>query len=113
MNSRAKGQRGERAWRDVLREAGFLKAHRGQQFSGSPDSPDVQCPELPTLHFEVKHVEALNVWKAMEQAIRDAGPAKMPVLAHKRNRSGWLVTMRVEDWLELIRESDLVEGGDA
>ena len=111
MNSRAKGQRGERAWRDQLREAGFNSAYRGQQYSGSPDSPDVQCPELPNLHFEVKHVEALNVWKAMQQAISDAGHHKVPVLAHKRNRSGWLVTMRADDWLELIRESYHVKGG--
>ena len=113
MNSKAKGKRGERQWRDQLRDAGFLKAHRGQQFKGTPDSPDVQCPELPNLHFEVKAVEALNVWKAMQQAIDDAGVDKIPVLAHKRNRSGWLVTMRAEDWLDLIRESDWVDGGEA
>lgn len=111
MNSRAKGQRGERLWRDQLRDAGFHKAQRGQQFQGSPDSPDVQCPELPAIHFEVKFVEALNIWNAMAQAERDAGVAKIPVVAHKRKRSGWLVTMRAEDWLNLIRESDLVDGG--
>lgn len=111
MNARAKGQRGERHWRDQLREAGFIKARRGQQHAGSPDSPDVQCPELPSVHFEVKAVEALNIWKAMEQAQRDAGTEKIPVVAHKRNRSGWLVTMRAEDWLNLVRESDLVDGG--
>ncbi len=108
MNSREKGKRGERRWRDVLRDAGFLHARRGIQFSGSPDSPDVACPELPSLHFEVKAVEALNIWRAMAQAIADAGPAKTPVVAHTRNRSGWLVTMRAEDWLTLIRSSDLV-----
>lgn len=108
MNSREKGKRGERRWRDVLREAGFLKAHRGAQYHGGPDSPDVQCPELPGLHFEVKAVERLNVWEAMVQAVHDAGTAKTPVVAHTRNRSGWLVTMRAEDWLDLVRRSDLV-----
>jgi hypothetical protein len=108
MNSREKGKRGERRWRDVLRDAGFLKAHRGVQFSGSPGSPDVACPELPGLHFEVKAVEALNIWRAMSQSIADAGPRKIPVVAHTRNRSGWLVTMRAEDWLALIRESSHV-----
>ena len=68
---------------------------------------------MPSLHFEVKAVEALNVWKAMQQAIEDAGVDKIPVLAHKRNRSGWLVTMRAEDWLDIIHESDRVQGGDA
>lgn len=108
MNSREKGKRGERRWRDVLRDAGFQKAHRGVQFSGSPDSPDVACPELPGIHFEVKAVEALNIWRAMEQAVHDAGARKTPVVAHTRNRSGWLVTMRAEDWLTLVRSSSLV-----
>jgi len=108
MNSREKGKRGERRWRDVLREAGFGKAYRGVQYEGSSDSPDVVCPELPGVHFEVKAVESLNVWKAMAQAIRDAGDKKIPVLAHTRNRAGWLVTMRAEDWLALVAESSLV-----
>lgn len=105
MNSREKGKRGERRWRDVLRDAGYLKAHRGVQYSGGADSPDVQCPELPGLHFEVKAVEKLNVWAAMAQAEHDAGPSKTPVVAHSRNRSGWLVTMRAADWLALVHES--------
>jgi Holliday junction resolvase len=46
MNSREKGKRGERQWRDELRAQGFA-ARRGQQFSGSPDSPDVVCDDLP------------------------------------------------------------------
>lgn len=108
MNSREKGKRGERRWRDVLRDAGFLKAHRGAQYRGGADSPDVQCPELPGVHFEVKAVERLNIWDAIAQAIRDAGASKTPVLAHTRNHSGWLVTMRAEEWLDLVRRSDLV-----
>ncbi len=108
MNSREKGKRGERRWRDVLRDAGFLKAHRGAQYCGGPDSPDVQCPELPGLHFEVKAVERLNVWQAMAQAEHDAGSSKTPIVAHTRNRAGWLVTMRAQDWVALIRESSHV-----
>jgi hypothetical protein len=108
VNSREKGKRGERRWRDMLRAAGFFKAHRGVQFQGGRDSPDVQCPELPGLHFEVKAVERLNVWDAMAQAVRDSAGRKTPVVAHARNRSGWLVTMRAEDWLDLVRRSDLV-----
>ena len=71
MNSRNKGKRGERQWRDELRSHGY-QARRGQQFSGSPDSPDVVCDGLPWIHFEVKAVERLNIEQAMEQARRDA-----------------------------------------
>ena len=58
MNSRQKGARGERMWRDELREAGFT-ARRGQQFAGGTDSPDVICEELNNLHMEVKFVQSL------------------------------------------------------
>ena len=64
MNSRDKGKRGERQWRDELRKNGY-HARRGQQFSGSPDSPDVICDGLPWAHFEVKFVEHLNFSAAM------------------------------------------------
>ena len=49
MNSRQKGARGERMFRDMFREAGF-EARRGQQFSGGTDSPDVVVPALPDFH---------------------------------------------------------------
>lgn len=107
MNSRQKGCRGEREWRDQLREAGF-EARRGQQFSGGSDSPDVVCPCLPSIHFEVKRVEAGNPYVWMRQAIRDA-EEKVPVVAHKRNHSEWLCIMRAEDFLALVRNSDWVK----
>lgn len=104
INSRQKGARGERLWRDKLREAGFASAIRGQQFSGGADSPDVKCDDIPDIHFEVKFVEHLNIETAMEQSIRDS-KGKTPVVSHKRCRSDWLVTMRANDWLNLIKES--------
>lgn len=100
MNSRAKGCRGEREWRDELRAKGFT-ARRGQQFAGGPDSPDVICQELPGLHFEVKRVEAGNPYKWMAQAERDAG-SKIPIVAHKRNSCDWLVFMRASDFLSFL-----------
>ena len=103
VNSRAKGCRAERQWASKCREEGYDQARRGQQFSGSPDSPDVVCPGLEFLHFEVKHVERLNVYVAMDQAKTDAGDA-MPVVAHKRNRHDWLVTMTADDFFKLVRE---------
>jgi Holliday junction resolvase len=103
VNSRQKGKRNELAWKDELIAQGF-QARRGQQFSGSPDSPDVVCADLDHLHFEVKAVESLNVHNAVEQAVRDAG-SKIPVVAHKKNRTGWLVTMRSEDWFALLKKT--------
>jgi Holliday junction resolvase len=114
MNSREKGKRGERQWRDELRAQGFA-ARRGQQFSGSPDSPDVVCDSLPWIHFEVKAVERLNIEDAMEQARRDAGRLatgcqKMPIVAHKRNFREWLVTMTAEVFFRFLRGDFTPEG---
>ncbi len=103
MNSRQKGKRVERLWRDQLREAGFLKSFRGQQYCGAAGNADVVCPELPSIHFEVKGVQNLNVLAAMKQAIADSG-AKTPVVAHKKNGEPWLVTMLADDWLRLCPE---------
>jgi Holliday junction resolvase len=101
MNSRQKGKRGERAWRDELRANGY-EARRGQQFSGSPNSPDVVCDTLAWIHFEVKAVERLNIEDAMEQARRD-GTGKTPVVAHRRSHRRWLVTMEAETFFEFLR----------
>lgn len=107
INSRSKGCRGERELRDVLRAAGFAGARRGQQFSGSPDSPDVIVPELPTVHFECKRVEAGNPYKWLEQAKRDAG-IKIPVVAHKRNGEDWIAILPLSRLLELFKGAKLV-----
>ncbi len=108
MNSREKGKRGERQWRDELRAHGY-DARRGQQFCGSPDSPDVVCPALPWIHFEIKAVERLNIEDAMEQARRDAGKSqvqgsrsKVAIVAHKRNFGRWLVTMEGETFFQFL-----------
>jgi hypothetical protein len=93
----------ERAWRDDLVAHGY-DARRGQQFSGSPDSPDVICAQLSGLHFEVKAVERLNVNEAIAQAVEDAGD-KIPIVAHKRNRGEWLVTMRANDWFKMLAKA--------
>lgn len=101
INSRAKGAAGEREFAGVLREAGF-EARRGQQFSGSPDSPDV-VTNLP-LHFEVKRVEAFNVYNGMEQAMRDSEPSKVPVVAYRKNKKEWLAVLRMEDFLNMMKK---------
>jgi Holliday junction resolvase len=104
INSRSKGQRGERQWRDEIRAAGW-RAERGQQRSGSPDSPDVKT-DMP-IHFEVKAVESLNVWKAVEQARTDSG-GKPWAVAHTKNRQGWLVTLDAGLFFSLCRDG--IEG---
>lgn len=102
INSCAKGKIGEREFAEVLRDAGFIDARRGQQFSGSPDSPDVVCAALPGVHFEVKRTQAGNPYVWLAQAIADAGDLKTPVVAHRRNRKDWIAVMRMSDLLPLL-----------
>lgn len=103
-NSRQKGKRGERAWRDELRGAGFLKSRRGQQYAGGADSPDVICPEMPNVHFEVKYTEKLRIYDAMFQAKRDAG-YKMPVVAFRSNNNSWLTIIPAEHFFTLVKDA--------
>ena len=102
INSREKGKRGEREWAKVCTRHGF-PAYRGQQHSGSPDSPDVVCPLLSDFHFEVKRVERFNVYDALAQARRDAGD-KTPVVVHRKNNCEWVAILPAENFFEMARE---------
>lgn len=104
MNSRNKGKVGEREFASLLREHGY-DARRGQQFSGSPDSPDVVSEALAWLHVEVKRVQNLNLTDACVQAEGDCG-GKPWIVAHRRNHAPWLITMRAETFFDFIREFD-------
>ena len=99
VNSRRKGKEGELELANLLKQYGF-DARRGQQYSGI-EGEDVVG--LPGLHIEVKRANSLNVSKAMRQA-REESQGKIPVLAHRKDREGWLVTMEFEDWIKLIKE---------
>ena len=103
---RAKGARGERMLRDILRRHGWPGAERGQQRHGGPDSPDVRGGP-PGYHFEAKFVEALNVRSALAQAQADAGAAEVAIVAHKRSSQAWVAILDLEALLGLLRELEL------
>lgn len=100
-SQREKGKRGERELAGILREYGY-DCRRGQQYCGAAGDADVVG--LPGIHIECKRVEKLNLLDAMEQAGRDAREGEAPAVFHRRDRCEWLVTMRLEDWIQLFRE---------
>lgn len=102
MNSRQKGARGERELAALLRRQGY-EARRGQQYSGANGDADVLG--LPGIHIECKRVERLNIDEAMRQAVNDARGGELPAVFHRRNGKGWLVSMRLEDWLAIYEEA--------
>ena len=101
MNSRRKGAEGEREFSKLCREHGY-ECRRGQQYSGIGGDDVVG---LPGVHVEVKRVEKLNLQAAMAQSVRDS-KGKLPIVAHRRNREDWLITMRAGDWFFFISEME-------
>ena len=98
--SREKGKRGERELAKKLNELFNVKARRGRQYKGSPESPDVHA--FDGIHIECKRTEKFNAYAALEQAGDDAGDA-VPVVMHKRNYKPWIVVVELEDLPRLIK----------
>ena len=60
INSKKKGKVGELEIANILKNEYGLNARRGQQFSGSPDSPDVICEEMSDINIEVSEKMFFN-----------------------------------------------------
>jgi hypothetical protein len=106
INSRAKGAAGERELASYLREQGWQKARRTQQYAGNPEggSGDVVCENFP-FHIEGKRCEALKPEEWMVQAKKDCPEGKIPAVFFRRNgRKEWLVVLTADDVCELARQ---------
>lgn len=101
INSKQKGAAGERELASKLREHGY-ECRRGQQYSGANGDADVIG--LKGIHIEVKRVEHLNLENAVTQASRDAREEELPAVFHRKNNCEWLVTMKLNDWIQIYRE---------
>jgi len=106
--SRDKGARGEREWAAVCREHGY-NATRTAQHAGK-DGGVADVEGLPGIHQEVKRTESLRLYDAMAQAVRDAKPGEIPIVAHRKKHGEWLVVMRAVDWFEIYREWEAGRG---
>ena len=106
INSKRKGNNGEVELAHVLESHGY-KARRGQQYSGATGEPDV-IHNMGNLHIEVKRVERLDIFKAMEQSRNDARINEIPVVMHRKNHKPWLVTMDIADFIKIwkVYEND-------
>jgi Holliday junction resolvase len=106
INSRAKGARFERTLASKLREYGYKDVRRSVQYCGnSGEAADLV--NLPGIHIEAKACEQMRLYEWISQAKRDAekgGKGNLPAVFHKKNNAEILVTMRLEDWMNLYRE---------
>ncbi len=101
INSRNKGKVGELEFVKKIKEYGFTDARRTQQFSGEGHTADVIG--LPDIHIEVKRVESLNIHNAIAQCHRDKRESDLGIVAHRKNNTPWLVTMTLDDWMEIYK----------
>ena len=102
VNSKQKGARFERQLASKFRELGY-EARRTAQYCGNTgEAADVIG--LPGLHIEAKHQETMRLYEWMAQAKRDAKGNKLPAVFHKKNNAPILVTMELDDFMEIYRE---------
>ena len=76
MNSKQKGKRGELEWAAYCRQQGYDCRRTAQYCGNTGDASDVVG--LPGIHQEVKRVEHLNIYEAIEQAERDKKDFEIP-----------------------------------
>ena len=103
--SKRKGAAGEREAAEKLNEVLGTRFHRGRQYHGGPESPDL-AGDLPGLHVEVKRCERLRLYDALTQARQDASVTQVPAVMHRANSKSWVIVVHVED---LIRLLDVVD----
>ena len=105
INSRRKGAAGEREFASYLREQGWQKARRTQQYAGDPEggSGDVVCGNFP-FHCEVKRCQQFKPEEWMLQAQSDSPSDKIPAVFFRRNgQKKWLAIIQADDLCEIAR----------
>lgn len=106
VNSKQKGARFERLLAGIFRDYGYKNSRRTAQYCGNTgDASDVIG--LPGLHIEAKHQERMQLYDWMAQAKRDAaagGSGKLPAVFHKKNHAEILVTMEINDFMQIYNE---------
>ncbi len=105
VNGKKKGKNGELEVVRLCRAQGY-EARRSAQYCGNNKEGTADVVGLPGIHIEVKRVEHLNLDDALAQASRDAKKTtgSIPTVFHRKNGTGWKVTMGADEWFRLYRE---------
>jgi hypothetical protein len=103
VNSKQKGARFERHLASLFREYGYDARRTAQYCGNTGDASDVVG--LPGLHIEAKHQNQMRLYEWMSQAKRDSvGTGRLPAVFHKKDYAEILVTMTLDDFMNLYRE---------
>ncbi len=98
-NPRAKGKRGELE---------FIERHLAPYWPEAKRNLDQQdedkrdCINVAGAHFQIKRVERLNIWAALQQAESEAIGVDVPIVAFRRNHSGWYCALMAEQFVGLL-----------
>lgn len=102
LDSKAKGARYERELAAYFRANGYDTRRTAQYCGNTGEASDIVG--LPLVHVEAKHQETLRLADWVSQAVRDsAGNGRIPAVFHRKNGEKTLVTMRLDDWMELYK----------
>lgn len=103
---RRKGVTGELEFTHLCHEHGYTNVHRTAQYCGKTgQAGDVEG--LPHIHVEVKRTESLRLYDALNQSKRDslaAGKGEIPIVAHRKNKSEWVVIMTANDFFKIYQK---------
>lgn len=103
---RAKGKKNEKEIATRLAEIFGLDLEDFYSCRSGQKECDIQlskaAKERFPFHVEAKHVNALNIWSAINQAETEAKPGFTPIVIFKRDRSKRYVTIELEQFLNWI-----------
>jgi hypothetical protein len=112
QSAKAKGRRLQQTIRDRLRDYAGRHGLAADDIKSTPMSvsgPDIQfspaAKRVFNLTIECKNRESLNVTTTFLEHLAAYPDDSMKVLAHSRNNSEPLVTIRFEDFLRLLNRS--------
>ena len=100
INSRRKGARGELEFIQQHLAPHWPSACRNLNQYGR-DKRD--CLNVGGCHFQIKRTERLEIWKAIAQAETEATRYDLPIVAFRRNRSGWYCVLPADELVALLR----------
>ena len=110
LDSKAKGARYERELAAYFRDSGYDTRRSAQYCGNTGEAADIVG--LPYIHVEAKHQETLRLADWVNQAVHDASKGKLPAVFHRKNGEKTLVTMRLDDWMELYKGYEKSKGSD-
>lgn len=97
-SSQRKGRGAELELAKVLQGYGYpVQVGEPVSYGAVPD-----LSGLPSVHIECKRCQQLRLSEWMQQATRDADRFHdgAPVIFHRKNREGWLCTLRLDDFMK-------------